>query len=77
MLGRVVREQEGHLLQLDQLADGAVAHAQVGQQLEGLGDDGLGAAPVLQVGDTGEERLCQIWPNKSHGEISEQCYSQV
>ena len=42
-------EQEGHLLELDQLAHGAVAHGEVGEELQGLGDDRLVGAPVLQV----------------------------
>ena len=51
MLRRVVRQQEPDLLQLDQLAHRAVADAEVAQQLQGLGDDGLRPAPVLEVGD--------------------------
>ena len=67
VLGGVVREEEGHLLQLDQLPHGAVAHAQVGQQLEGLGDDRLGAAPVLQVGDAEREEDCLCSRRKKVG----------
>ena len=40
-----------HLLQLDELPDGPVAHTEVGEQLQGLADDQLAGPPVLQVGD--------------------------
>ena len=52
MGSRVVGQQEADLVQLDQLPDGAVANAQLGQKLQRLGDDLLGAAPVLEVGDS-------------------------
>ena len=59
---RVVIEHELDCVQLDQLADTAVAYGQVTEQLQRLGDDGLTAAPVLQVGDSGNTDtilLCQ------------------
>ena len=52
MGSRVVGQQEADLVQLDQLPDGAVANAQLGQELQRLGDDLLGATPVLEVGDS-------------------------
>ena len=39
------------LLQLDEFPDSAVAHTEVGEQLQGLADDQLAGTPVLQVGD--------------------------
>lgn len=50
---RVVIEHELDCVQLDQLADTAVAYGQVTQQLQRFGDDGLTAAPILQIGDSG------------------------
>ena len=48
-----MRQEEPDLLELDELPDSAVAHAEVGEELQGLGNDLLGGAPVFQVGDAG------------------------
>ena len=39
------------LLELHELPDGPVADGEVGEELEGLRDDQLAGAPVLQVRD--------------------------
>jgi hypothetical protein len=56
MRGRVIRQQEADFLQLDQLADGAVADAEVRQQLQRLRDDLFRVSPVLQVRDAANVR---------------------
>ena len=48
---RVIGQQEPDFFQLDQLPDGTIAHAQVRQQLQRLGYDLFGVAPVFEIGD--------------------------
>ena len=47
----MVVEHELDGVQLDQLTDTGVAHGQVAEQTQCLGDDGLTCPPVLQVRD--------------------------
>lgn len=46
-----VRKKDFYLLQLDKLANSAVANREVREELKGLADDQFTGAPVLQVGD--------------------------
>ena len=47
----MVRKEESDLLELDELPDGAVSDREVRQELQRLGDDLLGAAPIFQIRD--------------------------
>ncbi len=51
VLGRVMREQEADFLQFHEFSHGSVADAEIAQELESLGNDGLGRTPILQIGD--------------------------